>query len=256
MVQLTLFPDNAPGPRWISPPWTTASDRWLAIDRDLPDDPRARRIAAIVAALDLTPLIASYAGLGSPAHPPELRVRLVLFEIPRGCLSPAPGFEDGWYDDAVKWLIFGLRPSRSCRYQFRDRLGPYLDPWNRSVLQTAQAEGGTPAQRASVDGTFAASYASRPPPIKAQRLAQRCQPLDAAVAADFSPPGESPPEPALAAEVTPRVVPGIPPGGANPVEPVSAAAATPRVVDLSPRRRTPRNQPRPLRGLRRPRPRP
>ena len=33
MVQLTLFPDDAPGPRWISPPWTTASDRWLEIDR-------------------------------------------------------------------------------------------------------------------------------------------------------------------------------------------------------------------------------
>jgi transposase len=234
MVQLTLFPDNAPGPRWISPPWTTASDRWLEIDRDLPDDHPARQIAAVVDALDLTPLIHSYAGLGSPAHPPELLVRLALFENHRGCLSPAQWFEDCRYDDAVKWLIFGLRPSRTCLYQFRDRLGPYLDQWNRSVLQTAQAEGWTPAQRASVDGTFAASYASRHTPIKAKLLAQRCQQLDAAVAADFSPPGESPPEPALAAEVTPLVVHGIPPGGVNPVEPVSAAQTTPLVADLSP----------------------
>jgi transposase len=233
MVQLTLFPDDTPGPRWISPPWTTASDRWLEIDRDLPDDHRARRFAAIVAELDLTSLIASYAGLGSPAHPPELLVRLVLFEIHRGCLSPAQWFEDCRYDDAVKWLIFGLRPSRTGLYQFRDRLEPYLDLWNQSVLQTAQAEGWTPARRASVDGTFAASYASRHTPIQAQRLAQRCQQLDAAVAADFSPPAESPPEPAPAAEVTPRVVPGIPPCGANPVAPVSATEATPLAVDLS-----------------------
>jgi transposase len=201
MVQLTLFPDDAPGPRWISPPWTTASDRWQEIDRDLPDDHPVRRIAEIVSELDLTPLIASYAGLGSPAHPPELLVRLALFEIHRACLSPAQWFEDCRYDDAVKWLIFGLRPSRTCLYQFRDRLGPYLDSWNRSVLRTAQAEGWTPAKRASVDGTFAASYASRHTPIKAKSLAQRCQQLDAAVAADFSPPTENPPAPAPAAEV-------------------------------------------------------
>ena len=203
MRQLTLFLDNAPGPRWIAPPWTTASDRWLEIDRDLPVDHRARRIVEIVAELDLTPLVDSYAGLGSPAHPPALLVRLALFEIHRGCLSPVQWFEDCRYDDPVKWLIFGLRPSRSCLYQFRDRIGPYLDPWNRSVLRSAQAEGWTPAKRASVDGTFTASYASRHVLIKGKTLAERCQQLDTAVAADFSAPVASPPEPAPATDPTP-----------------------------------------------------
>ena len=83
MRQLRLFPDNPPGPRWISPPWTTASDRWLEIELDLPVDHRARRFAEIVAELDLTALVGSYAGLGSPAYPPELLVRLALFEIHR-----------------------------------------------------------------------------------------------------------------------------------------------------------------------------
>ena len=206
MVQLTLFPDNAPGPRWISPPWTTASDRWLEIDSDLPADHPARRIAELVAALDLSPLVRSYAGLGSPAHPPELLVRLALFEIHRGCLSPTQWFEDCRYDDAVKWLVFGLRPSRSCLYQFRDRIGPFVDLWNRSVLQTAKAEGWTPMKRAALDGTFAASYASRHTPIKAQPLARRCQQLEAAVAADFADAGRTPPGPASAAEVAPTAV--------------------------------------------------
>jgi hypothetical protein len=226
MLQLTLFSDNSPGPRWISPPWTTASDRWLEIDRDLPADHRARRIVEIVAALDLTALVDSYAGLGSPAHPPELLVRLVLFEIHRGCLSPAQWFEDCRYDDAVKWLIFGLRPSRTCLYQFRDRIGPDLDSWNRSVLRRAQAEGWTPAKRASVDGTFAASYASRHTPIKAQPLAQRCQQLDAAVAADFSPPAQGPPAPAPAAAATPTVVDLSSQAGGVP-EPAPTAEPTP-----------------------------
>ena len=167
MLQLTLFPDipdNPPGPRWISPPWTTASDRWLEIDRDLPADHRARQISELVAALDLAPLVGSYAGLGSAAHPPELLVRLALFEIHRGCLSPAQWCEDCRYDDAVKWLVRGLRPSRSCLYQFRDRIGPYLDSWNRQILRRAKAEGWTSAKRAALDGTFAAAYASRHSP--------------------------------------------------------------------------------------------
>jgi transposase len=212
MIQLTLFPDRVPGPRWISPPLTTASDRWLEIDSDLPADHPARRIAELVAALDLSPLVRSYAGLGSPAHPPELLVRLALFEIHRGRLSPAQWFEDCRYDDAVKWLAFGLRPSRSCLYQFRDRIGPFVDLWNRSVLRAAKAEGWTPVKRASLDGTFAASYASRHTPIEAKPLARRCQQLEAAVAADFAGAGRTPPEPASGAEVAPTTVdhPGRP----------------------------------------------
>ena len=208
MLQLTLFPDNPPGPRWISPPWTTASDRWLEIDRDLPADHRARRISELVATLDLAPLVSSYAGLGSAAHPPELLVRLALFEIHRGCLSPARWCEDCRYDDAVRWLVRGLRPSRSCLYQFRDRSGPHLDSWNRQVLRIAQAEGWTSAKRAALDGTFAAAYASRHTLLNARTLASRCQQLDEAVAADFAARRGEPPEPGAAAAATPTSAPG------------------------------------------------
>jgi transposase len=225
MVQLTLFPDNAPGPRWIAPPWTSASDHWLDIDRDLPADHRARRIVEIVAELDLTPLVESYAGLGSPAHPPELLLRLALFEIHRGCLSPTQWFEDCRYDDAVKWLVFGLRPSRSCLYQFRDRIGPYLDQWNRSVLQRAQAEGWTPAKRASVDGTFAASHASRHVLIRAKILGERCQQLDAVVAADFSDAAASPAQRTPATDPTPASTSEAAP--LAPGDPVTRPAASP-----------------------------
>jgi hypothetical protein len=125
-------------------------------------------------------------------YPPDLLVRLVLFENQRGRLSPAQWFEDCQFDDTVKWLLFGLRPSRSCLYKFRDRVGPYLDQWNRQILETARAEGRTPAQRASVDGTFMAAYASRHRLINAQTLATRSQQLDEAVAVDFASQRESP----------------------------------------------------------------
>ena len=226
MLQLTLFPDNPPGPRWISPPWTTASDRWPEIDRDLPTDHRARQISELVAALDLAPLVGSYAGLGSAAHPPELLVRLALFEIHRGCLSPAQWCEDCRYDDAVKWLVWGLRPSRSCLYQFRDRIGPYLDSWNRQILSRAQAEGWTSAKRAALDGTFAAACASRHALINAQTLAGRCQQLDEAVAADFAARRGKPPGPGAAAAATPASAPGaVRAGGGGEPDPRPGPAA-------------------------------
>jgi hypothetical protein len=43
MLQLTLFPDNPPGSRGIAPPWTTASQRWLKLDRKLPPEEFARQ---------------------------------------------------------------------------------------------------------------------------------------------------------------------------------------------------------------------
>jgi transposase len=236
MVQLTLFPDNTPGPRWIAPPWTTAADRWVEIDRDLPPEDPARRIAELVAELDLTALHGSYAGLGSPAYPPELLVRLVLFEIHRGCLSPAQWCQDCRRDEAVKWLLFGLRPSRSCLYQFRERIGPYLDAWNRQILQTAQAEGATPAQRAALDGTFVAAAASRHTLISAETLAQRCQQLDEALARDFAAAAGQPPAPAPAAALPPAPAPAaaLPPAPAPAAAPTAPGRAAPAWMARTP----------------------
>src|SRR5258708_6621910 len=44
MLQLMLFPDNLPRPRWANPPWTPSSPPWLELDRELPPDDRARLI--------------------------------------------------------------------------------------------------------------------------------------------------------------------------------------------------------------------
>ena len=186
MLQLMLFADNLPRPRWVNPPWTPGSAPWLDLDRELPAGDRARLIDRLAAELDLTALRQAYAGTGSPAHPPELLLRLVLFEIDRGRLRPAQWHRDSRHDGAVKWLLFGLKPSRSCLYQFRDRIEPHLDAWISQVLVTAKAEGLTTARRASVDGTFEPSRASRHTLVNDRTLEARCQQLDAALAADFT----------------------------------------------------------------------
>jgi transposase len=224
MLQLMLFPDNSPRPRWVTPPWTASSAPWLDIDRRLPADHLARRIDRLVDLLDLASLRRVYAGTGSAAYPPGLLLRLALFEVHRGRLRPAQWFKDCHDDDGVKWLLFGLTPSRSCLYQFRDRLGRHLDAWISQVLKVAKSEGLTTARRVSVDGTFVPSGASRHTLLSERSLEARWPQLEAAVLADFA-----------LAVTTDSTSPGTPaPPSADDPVPLPPAATTSTPTGSSP----------------------
>src|SRR5438105_4205634 len=80
--------------RFARPPWDRHSPEWLAIEDSLPADHLARVIDEAVDQLDLTPLFASYAGVGSQAHRPDLMLKIVLYEIQTGCQSPAQWAQD------------------------------------------------------------------------------------------------------------------------------------------------------------------
>jgi hypothetical protein len=99
----------------------------------LPADHLARRVDRFVATLDLQPLRASYAGSGTAPWPPERLLRLALYEVQRGQLSPAQWTRDLTESGPVQWLLFGARPARSGLSAFRDRLGPYLDALQYSM---------------------------------------------------------------------------------------------------------------------------
>lgn len=59
-------PGNLPAlDGFAAPPWNRQSPEWLAIEDTLPADHLARLINEAVDHLDLTPLFASYAGVGS-----------------------------------------------------------------------------------------------------------------------------------------------------------------------------------------------
>jgi hypothetical protein len=112
---------RAEGQAKPSPGTTSLGSRWQQLDRDLPADHLARRIARLVDTLDLRALEATCGGRGSAAWPPALLLKLILYEVYTG----------------------GARPARSCLYAFRDRLGPRLDELNRQLLTQAQAAGPT-----------------------------------------------------------------------------------------------------------------
>jgi transposase len=189
---------------WRQPPWTETSPEWQQLDRDLAPDHPARQIRDAVAQLELSALYDSYAGVGRQAFPPQLMLMLVLFELREGRTSPLQWYRDCVDRDSVKFLLFGLRPSRSYLYEFRRRLGPFLEPLNRLVLAMAQAEGHTTATRVAIDGTFVAALGSRHQLLNEETLAKRLAVLQAALAADAASAGDGPaPQPKAAPAPSP-----------------------------------------------------
>ena len=135
------------------PPWADDDPRRAELAQRRDDDHLARRIEQAVARLDLTPLWQSYAGAGALPCRPDLRLRAVLDEVPRGQHSPAAWHRDAREVEPVRWLLRGGTPSRSCWYAFRDRVAPLLDEFQRQVLRQAVDQGRTPATRGAESAT-------------------------------------------------------------------------------------------------------
>jgi transposase len=176
MVKGIAVPDKRD--RFALPPWSSASAEWQALDRHLPSDHLARRIASAVERLDLSPLWASYLGVGKRALRPDLLLKVVLYEMHNKRPSPAQWTKDGRESAPVRWLLFGLEPSRSRWYDFRDRLAPFWDDWNAQVLQQALSQDMTKASRVSLDSSSVAANASRRRLLNQERLHQRQQVID------------------------------------------------------------------------------
>ena len=77
-------------------------------------------------------------GVGKKALPPDLLLKVVLYETHDQRPSPAQWTKDVRQSAPVRWLLFGREPSRARLYDFRDRLAPFWDDWNAQVLQQAQ----------------------------------------------------------------------------------------------------------------------
>ena len=170
--------------RFASPPAPPGSPLWQQWDAGLDDDHPARIIDAFVNGLDRTSLHASYLGVGSLAHNPDLMLKIVLYETFQGRLSPAQWARDVRDSDALRWLGQGIKPSRSALYVFRDRLSLPVFDMHAQAIQQAMAEGLTSAEAAVLDGTSVRSCGSRHQLVNQNKLIKRLQELEAAVAHD------------------------------------------------------------------------
>ena len=159
--------------RFVAPPAPPQSPAWQLLDRQLPADHHARRIVQALAALDLRPLLDSYAGRGSLPYPPGLLLRIALIEIHEGKHSPTQWWRDTQRDQVLQWAGCGIRPSRTCWHHFHRRLAHCLDGFNRQVLQVGQQQHQLSGDRASLDGSTVAANASRHRLLNAERLDHR-----------------------------------------------------------------------------------
>src|SRR5215813_5623225 len=120
--------------RFAEPPWNVQSAPWLQLDTHLSHDHLAREIRQAMTHLDLTELYDSYAGRGKAPHRPDLMLAIVLFALRRGQRQPSQWLQDTHEPCARWWLGYGIRPSRSCWYEFRERTVAFVDAMNAHVL--------------------------------------------------------------------------------------------------------------------------
>lgn len=147
-------------------------------------DHPARIIDAFVDGLDRTVLEQSYAGVGSPAYSPDLMLKIVLYEILEGRLSPRQWARDARDSDSLRWLSQGIQPAQSTLYAFRDRMHNAVFALHVEAIRQAMAEGLTTADRGVLDGTAIRACTSRHRLVNEEKLKKRAEELKAAVAKD------------------------------------------------------------------------
>jgi transposase len=165
--------------RFAQTPWHEHTEFWCQLDEQLPHDHLAREIRDAMVHLDLAPLYHTYSGRGKAPHRPDLMLAIVLFELRRAQRQPSQWYRDTHESYPLWWLGFGIRPSRSCWYEFRDRAGAYVDTLNGQLLHQAVEEELSTAERGALDGSAVAANASRRRLINQERLEQRLEQLEA-----------------------------------------------------------------------------
>jgi hypothetical protein len=191
MVGCTRWPCKRAKVPFAEPPWNERSDEWQTRDQQVSADHPAREVVEAMRQLDLTPLFALYLGVGLPPIRPDLMLAMVLIEIRLGRPRPSQWFRDAKENVVLQWAGFGIRPSRTCWYNFADRVASLLDGWNAAILQLARQRGVTQAERMSLDGTSVAANASRHRLVNEATVEQRLTELENACRADAA--NEPPP---------------------------------------------------------------
>lgn len=162
--------------------------------------------------LDRDGLQRTYCGRGSPPHRPDLLVKLLIYEHSRGRPQPVQWLKDLHENKPVQWLVFGMKPSQTTLYEFRDRAAPLLQEWNQQVIRTAIREGHTDGSRGALDGTTVAANASRHRLLKLETVEKRLEQLEQEIAKAEAAPSLEPPslEPPPAMEAASASEPDAP----------------------------------------------
>ncbi len=145
---------------------------------------KARIVSEAVDRLDLDTLEGAYHGVGDAAYPPRLMLKIMLFEILEGHLSPAQWFRNAPVHKALLWLGRGIQPSRTAFYTFRDRMGLVIDRLHQQMIQETLTEHNIEPHTGVLDGTTLRAFASRHRLVNHERLERRVERIRAQIEAD------------------------------------------------------------------------
>ena len=167
----------------MDPPWDETEPQWRALDAQIEEGDLVRIICQSVdgGLFDVEAVFDQYSGRGSKPHPPDLLLKLALYEHCRGRTKPIQWHRDLTSDLNVRWLTFGMKVAQKTLYNFRDRLAPLLAGWHKQVLEVAVAEQLVDGRQASIDGTAVAANASRRKLGNMQQVDERLKQLQQAM---------------------------------------------------------------------------
>jgi transposase len=150
----------------------------------LPADHRVRWLEQFVDSQDLSALEATYEGVGSEAHLPNLMLKIALWEVFQARRSPAQWARDIYEHIPLQWLSRGIEPSRTAFYNFRDRLGGVVEALHTEMIRQAIQQGLIEPQEGVLDGTSIRACASRHRVVNGSVLERRLGELQATIVLD------------------------------------------------------------------------
>lgn len=126
-----------------------------------------------------------YRGSGSLPYDPILLFKMALYQYLKGNHSPARWFEEAQLNDAMKWLGRGYVPARRTWYEFRDRVGKFIEQVHQQLIARALDEKLLDPSVGVQDGTAVAACASRHRMVNRPTLEKRIEQLDAITCGQF-----------------------------------------------------------------------
>ena len=152
--------------------------RWREIGERLPEDHHAKLIERQVNQLDRETLDQVYRGSGSRPFDPIPLLKMVLYQYLKGNQSPARWVEEAQLNDAMRWLGRGYVPARRTWYEFRDRVGKFIEQVHQQIVTWALKEELLDPTVGVQDGTALAACASRHRTLNRPTLKKRLEQLD------------------------------------------------------------------------------
>lgn len=111
-------------------------------------------------------------------------LKMVLYQYLKGHQSPATWHQEAKLNEAMQWLGRGYVPARRTWYDFRDRVGKFIEALHEQIIARALNQGLDPKVGVQ-DGTAIAACASRHRMVNRSTLEKRTEQLRSILRGEF-----------------------------------------------------------------------